>query len=123
MVMADSGSDFALDKGEIEASFEHLSARSSGVERREGEALIGERTIRRRGGTAAGASSTKKGRKSKREHRRERKEMTIRELERRTRANFEHGGSVAQGNKLIDDLNEVAIRPVRKSTPAEPRGP
>ena len=36
---------------------------------------------------------------------------------------IEHGGSVAEGFKLIDDLNEVAMRPFREWMPGAPRGP
>ena len=36
---------------------------------------------------------------------------------------LEHGGSVAEGYKLIDDLNEVAMRPFQKLMPIVPRGP
>ena len=113
-VIADPGSDLALDRGENEAKFEQFSAASQRVS---GRAESGGRKAEERAG------SKLKVRKSKREQRRERKEITFREVERRRRAYLEHGGSVAEGFKLIDDLNEVAMRPFRKPTADWPRGP
>ncbi len=122
-VMADSGGASGLDKGENEANFERFSAELTGVESRQSEASIGERPTVRRGTPAGGAGSKKRGRKTKQEQRRERKEMTVREMDRRTRAYLEHGGSVAEGNKLVDDLNEVLMGQFRKLMPRGPRGP
>ncbi len=122
-LMADSGSILGLDNGENEANFERFSVVLTGVESRESEASIGAPPTVRRGKPAGGAGSKKRGRKSKQEQRRERKEMTVREMDRRTRAYLEHGGSIAEGNKLVDDLNDVLMGQFRKLMPGLPRGP
>ncbi len=120
---ADSGGFSALDKEESEANFERLAAVVTETENRGGEELVGDQRTLHRVGSASGAGAKKEGWKSKRERRRERTEMTEREIERRVRAVLEEPGSDAEAFKLIDDLREIQAQAFRKLMPNWPRGP
>ncbi len=120
---SDSGSALGLDKGESEANSERLAAVVAEAENRGGEELVGDQPTRHRVGSASGAGAKKEGWKSKRERRRERTEMTEREIERRVRAVLEEPGSDAEAFKLIDDLREIQAQAFRKLMPNWTRAP
>jgi hypothetical protein len=126
VVTADCGVDSALDKAENEPNAEVRPTAVGVADTHIGEATTGARSsmqYRARAPAAPEAVSRRKKKKSKREGRLERKALARRELERRPRAQLEGRGSVAEANKLIDDLREAQNQEFRSLMPQAPRAP
>jgi hypothetical protein len=89
----------------------------------EGESAMGGRAPTRQPARAPGAATSRAKKKIKRDGRLERKALARRVLERRVRAQLEGRGSVAEANKLIDDLREASMQEFRDLMPPARRGP
>jgi hypothetical protein len=111
-VTANLGVDAGLDKVENEPISDGPPRGAGGAGFHDGEALavgrLPTQNLARAPAAAATGSQREKKKKKKRVERAERKVLARRELERRLRAHLERGGTVAEANKLIDDLQEAA---------------
>jgi hypothetical protein len=122
-VTTNSGVGSALDKVESESNGEDCPVAEGVADPHEDGAPRGGRSPTQHGARAPAAASRREKKKMKRDGRQERKALTQRELERRLRAYEEGDGTVAETNKLIDDLREALMQLVRELMGLAARAP
>ena len=115
VVTGELGVGLGLDKAAVEPISEDRPEAVAVVvsDSREGERSGGEQRVKEepaqaRGQAAAAKLSRREKKKRKRRGRQQQELAARRELDRRTRTYLQEGGSVREGNKLVDDLSAAS---------------